>query len=166
MKTLNFLIITSILLLISKINIFAQDTSVSYYRNEITFGMGYAYGFEKSVFNLTEDNAVESAVGININYCYYLNKEIGLGARFFGYTKELNEYYLYYPDGSTKKTTYTLSAGNLDAEFRYVFNRGVVEPYGFLLFGLTSGSASDDISDLSFSGFNIGAGAGAKLKIG
>jgi hypothetical protein len=166
MKTFNFVVSACILFLLSAINTFAQDTNVSYYSHELTFGIGYAYGFEKSVFNLEEDNSVESTVGLNINYCYYLNKNIGIGARMFGYTKELPEYYLYYPNGSSAKQSFTLNTYNFDGEFRYVFQRGMIEPYGFLLLGLASGIVSSSDENLTYSGFNAGFGAGAKLRIG
>lgn len=166
MKTLFFLIIAGIVFLLNAINIFAQDKSVSYYRHELTLGIGYAYGFEKSVFNLVEDNSVESAVGINLNYCYFLDKEIGLGVRMFGYTKELPEYYLYYPNGSSANQSFTLNTYNFDGEFRYVFQRGTIEPYGFLLLGLASGIATGGDDNITYSGFNAGLGGGAKLRIG
>lgn len=145
---------------------YSQLKNSSYYSSEVSFGFGYANGFEKHVFNVPSDVAVNSATGINLNYCYYFNSNMAAGIRLIGYYKELPDYILTDPEGNMKKVKYKLFNSAADGEFRYVFSRGEVEPYGFLLIGLSEGNVSEEDDELSFNGFNAGFGAGYKIAIG
>lgn len=145
---------------------YSQLKNSSYYSSEVSFGFGYANGFEKHVFNTPSDAAVNSATGINLNYCYYYSNNMAAGIRLIGYYKVLPDYILTDPEGNMKKVKYNLFNSAVDGEFRYIFSRGVIEPYGFLLIGLTDGIVSGDDDELSFNGFNAGFGAGYKIAIG
>jgi hypothetical protein len=152
-----------ILFLIPLNSCFSQTNEPGYHRHEISLGVGYAHGFEKDIYNISNDEAVGDAIGITLGYCYYINERIGLGIRLFGYQKGGT---IYIPD--VYYVTSILDDVNLDAEFRYVFNRGNVEPYGIFLIGLTTGGTSysdeNGTTGYQFSGFNIGAGVGLKYR--
>jgi hypothetical protein len=142
---------------------FSQQQREEYFAHDFSFGVGYAYGFEKDVFNVPQDAGINSAPAINLNYLYFLNPNVGIGARAFGFVKTLPEYTVISPTGKQEKIKYELLDYNFDAEFRYAFHRGVVEPYGFLLLGLASGTVTHEEEKLSFTGFNAGAGAGLRI---
>lgn len=162
----NIAVALIVLFLIPAHCIYSQKTNVSHYKHELTFGAGYVNGFEKHVFNVPNDIGIKSAIGLNINYCYYFDKQLGFGIRAFGYFKALPDFSVMYSNGTIENIKYEINAYNFDGEFRYVFNRGNFEPYGFLLAGTSLGEVSANNDKLSFNGFNIGAGAGLKFNIG
>jgi len=139
----------------------------SYYNSkEVSFGVGFATGIEKHVFNAPyDDEAVNSALGLNLNNCYFFNNSMGIGFRFIGYYKKLHELTLTDPHGNQTKVKYDLVNLAVDGEFKWIFNQGKIEPYGFLLMGLSAGSIIDGDDELYFSGLNAGIGAGLRIPI-
>jgi hypothetical protein len=161
----NISVILIILFLFPIHNIFSQKTNISYYKHELTFGMGYANGFEKHVFNVPDDISINSAIALNMNYCYFFNKQMGFGVRAFGYYKALPEVSLINSIGTIENISFEMNTYNFDIEYRYLFNRGDIEPYSFLLAGAVYGEVSGNDEKLAINGFNLGAGAGLKFSI-
>jgi hypothetical protein len=136
-----------------------------YYKNEISFGLVYTYGFEKNVFNVSNDYGIGFAPGIMLGYCRYLNEKTGVGVRLFGNYKKIPDYVIYYGNGQSRLYSFEINTVNLDAEFRYFFKRGKLEPFVFLMLGISSGFYTSLTYDVDGIGFNGGAGTGLKFSI-
>lgn len=127
-------------ILICTLSSYAQVlTNDTYPKNQITFGIGLAKGFESHIFNVQEDKAVRTALAMNLSYLHFLNKNIGLGGRAFGYTKTFSDLVLTDQQGNTFKPKFTLVAVSLCAEGVYIFSRRKFQPYAILLLGYTFG---------------------------
>ena len=138
-------------------------TKDTYAKNQITFGIGIANGFEKHIFNVQEDEAVKTALAMNLSYLHFLNKKIGLGGRAYGYTKTFSDLILTDEQGSTYKPKFTLVAVSLCAEGVYIFSQEKFQPYATLLLGYTLGEvSSDETGSLEHYGFAVGGGVGAR----
>lgn len=166
MTLIKFFIVPALITLFISENAVSQDTNAVYFRHELTLGGGYIYGFEKDVFNISDDEGINSAIGLNLNYCFTFNKEFSAGVRLFGYIKSLPEYYILNQSGVSEKVDFVMKMFNYSGEFRYTFQRGNIEPYCFIEGGAALGTITGNDKKLHNSGFNIGAGAGIKIDLG
>ena len=162
-KNLKF---TALIFLFISGNTFSQDTTAVYYRHELTLGGGYIYGFEKDIFNISDDDGINSAAGLNLNYCYSFSSELSAGVRLFGYIKSLPGYNVINQSGISEEVDFVMKMFNYFGEFRYTFKRGSIEPYCFISGGAALGTVTGNNEKLKASGFSIGAGAGIKIDLG
>jgi hypothetical protein len=144
---------------------YSQVKNSYYYSKEVSFGVGFANGTEKHVFNIPNDEAVNSVLGLNLNNCYFFDNAMGIGFRFVGYYKKLQELTLTDLHGNQKRVKYDLVNLAADGEFKCIFTQGKIKPYGFFLMGYSTGSISSGDDKLYFSGLNAGIGAGLRIPI-
>ncbi len=151
-------------ILICTLSFYAQDTTKdTNAKNQITFGIGLANGFESHVFNVQDDEAVRTAMAVNLSYTHFINKNIGLGGRAYGYTKTITDLILTDEQGRTYRPKFTLVSVNLCAEGVYIFSQKKFQPYACLLLGYTIGEVtSDETGSLEHYGFAVGGGVGAR----
>lgn len=151
-------------ILIGSLSISAQViTKDTYPKNQITFGIGIANGFESHIFNVQEDKAVRTALAMNLSYLHFINKNIGLGGRAHGYTKTIKDLILTDGQGRIYNPKFTLVSVNLCAEGVYLFSQKKFQPYVCLLLGYTIGEvSSDETGNLEHYGFAVGGGVGAR----
>lgn len=144
----------------------AQDSIPTLMRNEISFGLGAAYSPEKDLFNVPNDVAAGTNVGISITYLQNLNDRVALGVNIYGYFKSIDNAMLT-TSGGTKEYTLSVSTFNLGVECRYFFSRDKIRPYGLLLLSYSTGSLSNsELGSLRLSGISGGGGIGADISLG
>jgi hypothetical protein len=148
------------------ITVAAQDSIPYFMENEISIGIGAAYSPEMSMFNVAEDVAAGTNVGISIAYLRNLNEQIAVGINFYGYFKSIDNAPIIV-NGNPKEYTLNVSTMNIGAECRYMFSRQKVRPYGFLVICYATGSLNnDELGSLRMNGFSGGGGAGADISLG
>ncbi|MDI6803162.1 MAG: hypothetical protein QME58_04860 [Bacteroidota bacterium] len=149
--------------------LFAQTTD-EFKIHQVEFGLGGAKSFEKNPFNLTSgETDVSPDVAINFGYYYHHTEDIALCFRMYGFVASTPKYVVTTVDGRTLETEFDISLFNIGIGGKYIFSRGRIQPYGFLLLNLVSGtmeSSSDkSLGTLNLIGFSFGGGAGVNYMI-
>lgn len=149
--------------------LFAQTTD-EFKKHQLEFGLGGAKSFEKNPFNLTTgETEVSPDIAINFGYYFHYTEDIALCFRIDGFVASTPKYVVFTADGRTLETEFDISLFNIGVGGKYYFSKGNLQPYGFLLLNLVSGtmeSSSDkSLGTLNLIGFNFGGGAGVNYMI-
>lgn len=134
--------------------IFAQTTD-ELKKHQIEFGLGGAKSFEKNPFNLTgNETEVAADVAINFGYYYRHTEDITLCFRIYGFVASTPKYVVTTVDGRTLETEFDIALFNIGIGGKYIFSKGSIQPYGFLLLNLVSGTMESS-SDKSLGTLNL-----------
>ena len=134
--------------------------------NEISMGVGAAYSPEKDIFNVQDDVAAGTNVGVSIAYLRNLDEQFAVGINFYGYFKSIDNVQIT-SNGISKAYTLEVSTMNIGAECRYMFSTEKLRPYAMALLSYATGNLSnDELGSLRINGISGGGGIGADLSLG
>lgn len=161
-RAVSFLTLSFVPLLLS-----AQDKEAEpFLQNEVSIGVGAGFPSEKDPLNVAGEPKVPASFGLNIGYRRYLEQNLAVGVRLYGYFNKLSGYTITDQSNVTTSADFDLETFNISLEGLMLFSRGSVRPYGLLMVGYSSGKLSHDkLGNLSLSGIAGGGGLGLQFDV-
>ena len=130
-------------------------------RNEISFGVGVAFPFEKDPLNITGEEKIPPCTAISFLYRYHINSRYSIGVQLVGYTWKTPPYLVESSGSITQNLSFTLVSYGLGAHVRYTFLDDPVKPYAYFMVNYAGGSVENgQTGTLYQSGFAVGGGLG------
>jgi len=134
--------------------------------NEFFIGIGAAFPMEKDPLNVPGEPKVPASFALNIGYRRYLEQDVAIGFRVYGYLNKLSGYTVTDQSNVTSTIDFNIETINIASEGLMIFSNGEVRPYGFIMIGYASGTLSHDkYGELTLNGFVVGGGLGVQFAV-
>lgn len=145
----------------------AQDEQPELFlQNEVSIGIGAGFPLEKDALNVVGEPKVPPSFALNIGYRRYLERNVAIGVRLYGYINKLSGYTVTDQSNVTTNADFDIETLNIAFEGLMLFSDGKVRPYGFLMAGYATGTLShDELGNLSLNGFAGGGGLGLQFEV-